>query len=128
MAKKDFSKVNTGSVYGTIAEATAEPEQEAAEVIQEAAAQEKPKKRKERKTYTEQEIAEIQKSMNTSGRKGAGLPRINLAFTPEVYTYIKIMSRVRGENLTQFVNYVLQQYKEEHKDVYEKAIEFKNSL
>ena len=128
MAKKDFSKVNTGSVYGTIAEATAEPEQEAAEVIQEAAAQEKPKKRKERKTYTEQEIAEYRESLNTSGRKDAKLKRINMGFTDSNYEYITTMSRVRGENLTQFINYVLQQHREEHRDIYEKAIEFKNSL
>ena len=128
MAKKDFSSVNTGRVYGAIAEATAEPEQEAAEVLQEAAAQEKPAKRKTRKTYTEQEAAEIMQTLKTTGRKGIKLPRINLAFTPELHAYITTMSRVRGENLTEFVNYVLRQHMEEHRDIYEKAIEFKNSL
>ena len=33
MAKKDFSQVNTGRVYDTIAAATAEPEQEAQNVV-----------------------------------------------------------------------------------------------
>jgi len=128
MAKKDFSQVNTGRVYGTIAEATAEPEQEAAEVMQEAAAQEAAQERKPRRTYTEQEAAEIMQTLQTSGRKGIKLPRINLAFTPELHEYIITMSRVRGENLTQFVNYVLRQHMEEHRDIYEKAIEFRNSL
>ena len=128
MAKKDFSSVNTGRVYGAIAEATAEPEQETADVLQEAAAQEKPAKRKTRKTYTEQEAAEIMQTLKTTGRKGIKLPRINLAFTPELHAYITTMSRVRGENLTEFVNYVLRQHMEEHRDIYEKAIEFKNSL
>lgn len=128
MAKKDFSQVNTGRVYGTIAEATAEPEQEAAEVVQEAAAQEAAQERKPRRTYTEQEAAEIMQTLQTSGRKGIKLPRINLAFTPELHEYIITMSRVRGENLTQFVNYVLRQHMEEHRDIYEKAIEFRNSL
>lgn len=128
MAKKDFSQVNTGRVYGTIAEATAEPEQEAVEVMQEAAAQEAAQERKPRRTYTEQEAAEIMQTLQTSGRKGIKLPRINLAFTPELHEYIITMSRVRGENLTQFVNYVLRQHMEEHRDIYEKAIEFRNSL
>lgn len=126
MAKKDFSQVNTGRVYGAIAEATAEPEP-AAE-INPAAAQETAQERKPRRTYTEQEAAEIMQTLQTSGRKGIKLPRINLAFTPELHEYIITMSRVRGENLTQFVNYVLRQHMEEHRDIYEKAIEFRNSL
>ena len=128
MAKKDFSQINTNRVYGTIAEATAEPEQEAVEVLQDAAAQEITQTRKERRTYSEQEAAEILQTLRTSGRKGVKLPRINLAFAPEVHEYITVMSRVRGENLTQFVNMVLKQHMEEHRDIYEKAIEFKNSL
>lgn len=128
MAKKDFSKVNTGRVYGTIAEATAEPEQEIIENAPEAAEQEKAEKRKPRRTYTPQEAAEILQTMKTAGRKGVKLPRINLAFSPEVYQYISIMSRVRGENLTEFVNHVLRGHMDEHRDIYEKAIEFKNSL
>lgn len=128
MAKKDFSKINTGRVYGAIAEATAEPEQEAAEVMQEAAAQEEAAERKARRTYTEQEAAEIMQTLQTSGRKGIKLPRINLAFTPELHDYIVTMSRARGENLTQFVNHVLKQHMDEHRDIYEKAIEFRKSL
>ena len=127
-AKKDFSGINTGRVYGTIAEATAEPEQatqEAAEIEQMQPAQEA---RKQRKTYTEQEAAEMLQNMQTSGRKGLKLPRINLAFSPELHDYITTMSRVSGENLTQFVNHVLQEHMEAHRDVYDKAIEFKNSL
>lgn len=112
MSKKDFSNVNTGRVYNAIAEATAEPEQT----------------RKERKTYTEQEAAEFLQDMKTTGRKGVRLPRINLAFRPDVYAFINTMARVRGETLTDFVNVVLAEYMDEHRDIYEKAIEFKNSL
>lgn len=125
MAKKDFSQINTGRVYNTIAEATAEPEQEAVEVIQ---TQGTRKKYKERKTYTEQEAAELMQELKTSGRKGLKLPRINLAFAPDIYNYIQIMSRVRGESMTDFVNVALRQHMEEHHDLYEKAIEFRNSL
>lgn len=119
MAKKDFSQVNTGRVYDAIAAATAAPEQEA---------QEATTKYKPRKGYSEQEAQEFLQNMKTSGRKGLKLPRINLAFAPEVYEYIQTMSRVRGESMTEFVNLALRQHIEEHRDLYERAIEFRNSL
>ena len=128
MAKKDFSNVNTGRVYGTIAEATAEPEQEIAEKLPEAAEQEIAGKRKARRTYTEQEAAEILQTMKTAGRKGVKLPRINLAFAPDNYEYITIMSRVTGTTYTDFINHVIRQHMEEHRDIYNRAIDFKNSL
>lgn len=106
MAKKDFSQVND-----VIAQATTEQG-----------------KRKPRKEYTEQEAAEIAETMHTTGRKGVKLPRINLAFSPSNYKYIEIMSRVRGENLTQFVNKIIQEHREQHGDIYEKAQEFIDSL
>ncbi len=106
MAKKDFTQVNN-----VIAQATVEQG-----------------KRKPRKEYTEQEAAEIAETMQTTGKKGVKLPRINLAFSPSNYQYIEIMSRVRGENLTQFVNKIIAEHKEQHGDIYEKAQEFINSL
>lgn len=121
MAKIDFSQVNTGRVYDTIADATAEP-QEAQET---AGTQEE---RKERRTYSEQEAAKYLRDMKTSGRKGLKLPRVNLAFAPDIYDYIQTMSRVTGMNMTDFTNYVVRQYMEEHRDLYKKAIEFRNSL
>jgi len=122
MAKKDFSQVNTNPVYNTIAAATADPEQEAAEIIEETP------ERKPRRTYTEQEAAEIMQTLHTTGRKGLKLPRINLAFTPELHEYVTTMSRARGETLTDFVNKVIREHMEAHRDIYEKAIEFRNSL
>lgn len=134
--KKDFSSVNTNRVYNAIAEATAEPEQvqEAAAVLPEPAAQEAQeaqedkRKRKNRRTYTEQEAAEIMQTMQTAGRKGIKLARINLAFRPDVYDYVLTMSRVRGETMTQFIDKVLREHMEQHTDIYNKAIEFRNSL
>lgn len=122
MAKRDFSQVSTSRIYDTIAEATAEPEQETQEI------QEIKKKNKPRKEYTAQERLDFMQDMRTAGRKGVKLPRINLAFAPDVYEYIQIMSRVRGESMTDFVNIALRQHIEEHRDLYDKAIEFRNSL
>ena len=117
MAKKDFSSINTNPVYSTIAEATAE--QEVQEVQQ---------KRKPRKTYTAQEAQEYLQDMNTIGRKGLKLPRINVAFAPDVYDYIVTMSRASGISLTEFVNKVIREHYDDHKDIYDKAVEFRNSL
>ena len=122
MAKKDFSTINTGRVYEAIADATAEPVQEVQEK------QETKKKYKPRKTYTEQEAQEFISELKTTGRKGLKMPRINMAFSPEIYDYIQTMARVSGITLTEFVNLAMKQHKEEHKDLYEKAVEFRNSL
>lgn len=122
MAKKDFSQVNTGRVYDAIADATAEPEQETQE------AQQAQEAHKTRRTYTEQEAQEFTQALKTSGRKGLKLPRINLAFAPDTYEYVQIMARVTGVSMTEFVNLALRQHMEEHKDLYEKAIEFRKSL
>lgn len=124
MAKKDFSKIAADPVYSTIAAATAEPETAETQEVQEA-----PKKqRKERRIPTQEEALQAMNALQTTGRKGVKLPRINLAFTPEVYEYIKIMAQVRGENLTQFVNHVLKKSMEDNKKIYDKAIEFRNAL
>lgn len=140
MAKKDFSNININPVYDAIAAATEEPEttaaaaeQPAAEVVEAAApaedAQEIEKKHyKPRKTYTAEETLEALENMRTSGRKGVKLPRINLAFTPANYEFIKTMAQVRGQSLTEFVNDMLEEIRIEHADIYEKAMEFRNSI
>lgn len=124
MAKKDFTAAaNTNPVYSAIAEATAA--QEAEQIIEAAPAAEAPHTRK---TYTEAEAQEFLSSLKTAGRKGVKLPRLNMAFAPEVYDYIRTMSKVSGITLTEFVNKVMKQYMNEHMEQYEKAIEFRNSL
>ena len=114
-SKKDFSSANTGRVYGTIAEATAET-------------QEAPQTRKERKTYTEQEQQEFRAAGATKGRKGCKAIRINMAFSPEVHEYIKTMARVRGESITDFTNYIFTRSMEDNAEVYKRAKEFKESF
>jgi hypothetical protein len=132
--KKDFSNVDTNPVYKAIAEATAEPseiiEKQQTLDAQEIQEPQEPQKKqyKMRKTYTETEAMEALNNLQTSGRKGVKLPRINLAFTPDNYKFIKIMAQVRGQNLTEFVNDILREARENHAETYQKAIEFRNSL
>lgn len=114
MAKKDFSTADTSSIYGTIAEATATDQEQG--------------KHKQRREYTAEERRQFMEEMRTSGRKGLKMERINMAFQPQIFQYIAVMSRVTGMSKTGFVNFVLKQHMEEHGDLYEKAQEFRESL
>ena len=77
--------------------------------------------RAEHKTVSEAEKQTRQAEMRTQGKKGAGAQRINMAFTPDNIDFIRIMSRIRGQSMTEFTNYVLEQYRAEHPDVYQRA-------
>lgn len=103
MAKKnDFSNMNTGRVYDAIGETAADG-------------------RKPRKEYRTGEGAEYLTSRQTKGRKGLKLPRINVAFGPDVYNYIKIMSAMKGITLSDFINDILEENMNANKDLYEKV-------
>lgn len=104
MKGKDFSGINTGRTYTTIERSTSKKGQQG--------------------TASEQEQAERSAELRTQGRKGCKATRINMAFTPENHDYIKTMARVRAQTLTEFCNYVVEQYRLEHKDLYEKAKAF----
>lgn len=123
MAKKDFLAAATATdrVIETMNEA--QDTTVSADLTEEPA-----RKRKSRRTYSEEESAEYVANGNTSGRKGLKLARINMAFTSENYDFIQTMARVRGETLTSFVNDIVTKCREEHGEVYRKAIEFRESL
>lgn len=119
---KDFSKINTQDIYSkTIAEAT----QEAPDTQE---PQEATQPRKERVTYTPQEANDFMQERRTAGRKGVHLPRINVAFSPDVYDYVRTMSKAAGMTYTEFVNKILRDHMTSHEDIYKKAVEFRNSL
>lgn len=111
MAQKDFTQINTGRVYDTITAATAEE-----------------KARKERKTYTDEEARALMMDMNTTGRKGVKMKRLNIAVTPDVSDYIQTMARVSGETMSMFIVRALREHMASHGDIYEKAVEFRKSL
>lgn len=115
MAEKDFSNVNTERVYGAIADATAQD------------VQEEPG-RKPRRGYSEAETKDAMDALNTQGKKGMKAMRINMAFSPELHDYIKVMSDVKGETITQFVNEILRQSLEQNRETYEKAKELIRGL
>lgn len=58
-------------------------------------------------TASPEEIAARKSALRTQGRKGAKATRINMAFRPENYTFIKIYSKSTGKTLTEACNEML---------------------
>lgn len=143
-AKKDFT-ASTEKVLNQIEIATATGTTQEADTTQEvkktqekkttrktAAKASKPAKTsgKTRKTYTEAEALEAQENLKTSGRKGVSLPRINMAFTPSNYDYIKTMAAMHGVSLTEFVNNLIKQDLETgaNAKAYKQVVKLRNSI
>ena len=106
MAKKDFSQIDTGRerVQSELEKATEE------------------RKPGQQDTAGPDEQKERIDNMKTMGRKGCHAPRINLAFSGINYSFVKVMSRIKGQSLTQYVNGVIDAYRAEHPEIYEKAL------
>lgn len=45
----------------------------------------------------------------TQGRKGAKLPRINMAFSPQNLEYLRVMAGLKGQSVTKYVNALVEQ-------------------
>lgn len=103
-AKKDFTGINTGRVYEEIEQATARKGQQG--------------------TASPQEQLERAEKMRTMGRKGCKAVRINMAFTPSNYSFIRVMARATGRTMTEFTNVIIQAYRNEHPEFMEQAKHF----
>lgn len=128
MAKKDFSKMKTGRTYQTATgqNVTFETEkpQEQQPVKKETATTSKvfeaietaTSKRGQQGTASPEEQAERAARRQTQGRKGCKLPgkRLNLLLTPENHDFISLMARATGKNMTDYVNYIIEAYRNEH--------------
>lgn len=99
--KKDFSEMNLGRVFGTIEQATAD--------------------HRGQSVITPEEKAKRESTLKTQGRKGAKLPRINLAFSPQNFDFVRVVARASGKSMTEFINLIIAQYRTEHPDLYDKA-------
>ncbi len=108
MAKKSFDSMNVNAMYTDLERSTGE--------------------RRRQPEPTQEEIQQRQSSGRTQGRKGCGQHRINLAFTPENYDFIQIVSVVSGQTMTEFINHIIDKYREERSDIYEHAKELRNML
>lgn len=93
---------------------------QALEQVQEAT-QEKKRAYGQQGTATPEEAAERAAQLKTQGRKGCKAVRINMAFTPDNHQFVKIMARISGQSMTEFTNYVIEQYRKEHPEIFEQA-------
>lgn len=76
-------------------------------------------KRTGSQTPATEEEAEARKAlMQTRGRKGVHLPRINMAFTPENHEYIKTMAFITGQTMTEFLNDIITEYRAQYDENY----------
>ena len=108
MAKKDFAGMNTGRVYGAIEQATSEKGQQG--------------------KASPQEAAERAAELRTQGRKGCKAVRINMAFTPDNYEFIKVMAKASGRTMTEFTNLVIAAYQREHPEIMQQAQAFLDTI
>ena len=89
--------------------------------------QEEPEEQQEQNTQEEQKEYKGQREPNTpmahvtQGKKGQKYPRINMAFTPNNLEYLKLISRIEGVSMTEYVNILIEADKEIKKGVVEEA-------
>lgn len=117
MAKKKFDDLDTSNLF--------------AEQIEDAVAETIPEPipRQSRDTLpTAEVVRQAQEQGKTQGRKGCKAHRFNMAFSPKAYDFITTMARVRGETITGFVNYLIEKAIDDNQEVYQKALEFRDSL
>ena len=86
--------------------------------------------KKKRQTYSKKKTLEAQENMQTQGKKGIKLPRINLALTPSNYDYVKTMASMNGVSVTKFINNLIKNELNSgaNSDVYKEVLEIRNSI
>ena len=84
-------------------------------------------KKKDIPTASKEEAAERKQERRTQGKKGAKLTRIAASFTPEALDYIKTMSRIRGESMSEFIEHVLMQHKKDNEEFYNQVLEIRKN-
>lgn len=133
MAKKDFSNLDISRATMQLQTALAqdEPKEQDKQDKQEnpVLQDNQGSGRKPRKRYTKEEAQEILESgRNARGLGGVKMPRINMAFTPQNHDFIITLARMRGETYTDFVNRMVDLYREKYKAQYEAAKALRESI
>ena len=70
---------------------------------------------------TEAEKETRARTMRTQGRKGCKIQRVNMAFSADNYDFLRTVSKLKGDSITNFVNFIVEKYRADHSDVYEQA-------
>lgn len=78
-----------------------------------------------------QEMSSEQKALQglrTRGRKGEKLVHFNMSFTAENMDYIRTMSKIKGQTMTQFVNVIIATERDRNGKIYDAAKEILKNL
>ena len=65
---------------------------------------------------------------DTTAEPKEELKRINLALDPALHNFLMILAKSSGKSMNAFINMILQRYMDDHRDSYDLAIKFKESL
>lgn len=84
------------------------------------------KAKKTQPVASEAEKAQRKAEGRTRGRTGCKADRINLAFTVDNYNFVKRFARCKGMSMTDFVNYIIEEYRKSNQKEFEKIEEFIN--
>ena len=106
MTKSFKDKANRPNVYATISGTDAYT-QEVKEVL---------KVQKEQSDFIER-----QETLKTQGKKGAKAQRFNMAFTPSNLDFIRTMSKLKGQTMTQFVNEIIDKERKAQDSLYKQV-------
>lgn len=82
------------------------------------------KAKKVQPPLSEEERLQRKAEGKTRGRAGCRADRINLLFTVDNYEFVKRYCRFRGENMTEFVNHIIEDYRKAHLEEFERFAEF----
>jgi hypothetical protein len=112
MAKRDMNEINTRSSAFVIPD-----------LIETGNA-----KRGQQGTAGIEEQKRRQREMKTQGRKGCKSMRFNMAWTPDNYEFIRLVSSATGSTMTGVVNKIVEKYRLEHEDALEAVEKSKKAL
>jgi hypothetical protein len=127
---KDFSQLNTSRAMLQMqtAQGLQETEEQLTQEVQEVQDKQE-KQRKPRKRYTPEQAQDLLESgRNGRGLGGVKMSRINMAFTPVNYDFIKTLATMRGQTYTDFVNHLIDISREKYQEQYAAAKKLKNSF
>ena len=81
------------------------------------------------KTFDElQAIATAEPAAEPKTEPKTDPKRINLALDPALHNFLMILAKSSGKSMNAFINIILQRYMDDHRDSYDLAIKFKESL
>ena len=93
-----------------------------------AKAQDKEEAITDNETLEDQEVFDASEERHTQGRKGMKLPRMNIALTPSQFDFVRVMSRIQGISMTNYIGYLISKEMKNNADVYQKAKELIDSV